>query len=79
MPAHRDTLTHWGTHEALSGSCLTSVCIGQVLGCVPTAVGLGVLVGLLYMFTHRKVGYSQSYVLAMPMLSGLVSTIIVMM
>lgn len=53
--------------------------IGQVLGCVLTAVGLGVLVGLLYMFTHRKVGYSQSYVLAMPMLSGLVSTIIVMM
>ena len=53
--------------------------VGQVLTCVLSALVLGVLIGLVYMFTHRKTGYSQSYVLAMPMLSGLVATIIVMM
>ena len=53
--------------------------VGQVLACVLSALVLGVLIGLVYMFTHRKTGYSQSYVLAMPMLSGLVATIIVMM
>ena len=53
--------------------------VGQVLACVLSALVLGVLIGLVYMFTHRKTGYTQSYVLAMPMLSGLVATIIVMM
>ena len=53
--------------------------VGQVVTCVLSALVLGVLIGLVYMFTHRKTGYTQSYVLAMPMLSGLVATIIVMM
>ena len=53
--------------------------VGQVLSCIGAAIVLGVLIGLVYMFTHRKTGYAQSYVIAMPMLSGLVSTIIVMM
>lgn len=53
--------------------------VGQVVTCVLSALVLGVLIGLVYMFTHRKTGYAQSYVLAMPMLSGLVATIIVMM
>ena len=53
--------------------------VGQVLSCIGAAIVLGILIGLVYMFTHRKTGYAQSYVIAMPMLSGLVSTIIVMM
>lgn len=53
--------------------------VGQVLTCILSALVLGILIGLVYMFTHRKTGYSQSYVIAMPMLSGLVATIIVMM
>ena len=53
--------------------------VWQVLACVLSALVLGFLIGLVYMFTHRKSGYAQSYVLAMPMLSGLVATIIVMM
>ena len=52
---------------------------GEVLTCVLSALVLGVLIGLVYMFTHRKTGYTQSYIIAMPMLSGLVSTVIVMM
>lgn len=50
-----------------------------VVICILSALVLGVLVGLVYMFTHRKTGYSQSYVLAMPMLSALIATIISMM
>ncbi len=52
---------------------------GQILTCILAALVLGVLIGLVYMFTHRKTGYAQSYVITMPMLSGLVATIIVMM
>lgn len=52
---------------------------GQILTCILAAIVLGVLIGLVYMFTHRKTGYTQSYVITMPMLSGLVATIIVMM
>lgn len=52
---------------------------GQILTCILVAMVLGVLIGLVYMFTHRKTGYTQSYVITMPMLSGLVATIIVMM
>ena len=53
--------------------------VGQVLTCIISGLVLGILIGLVYMFTHRKTGYSQSYVIAMPMLSGLVASIIVMM
>lgn len=53
--------------------------VGQVLTCIVSGLVLGILIGLVYMFTHRKTGYSQSYVIAMPMLSGLVASIIVMM
>ena len=53
--------------------------VGQVLACILSGLVIGILIGLVYMFTHRKTGYTQSYVLAMPMLSGLVATILVMM
>ena len=53
--------------------------VGQVLTCILSGLVLGILIGLVYMFTHRKTGYSQSYVIAMPMLSSLVASIIVMM
>ncbi len=53
--------------------------VWQVLACILSGLVIGVLIGLVYMFTHRKTGYTQSYVLAMPMLSGLVATILVMM
>ena len=53
--------------------------VGEVLACILTSLVLGLLIGFVYMFTHRKTGYAQSYVLTMPMLSGLVATVIVMM
>ena len=51
----------------------------QILTCVLGAMVIGILICLLYLFTHRKEGYSRSMVLTLPMLSTLVSTVIVMM
>ncbi|MCQ2417351.1 MAG: DUF4956 domain-containing protein [Oscillospiraceae bacterium] len=65
--------------EDQSAANLNFPTTGEVLSCILSALVLGFLIGLVYMFTHRKTGYAQSYVLAMPMLSGLVATIIVMM
>jgi len=53
--------------------------LGIVMTCIGSALILGFLISLLYMFTNRKRGYAQSYVLAMPMLSAMVSTVIIMM
>ena len=62
-----------------SAANLDSPTVGEVLACILTSLVLGLLIGFVYMFTHRKTGYAQSYVLTMPMLSGLVATVIVMM
>lgn len=52
---------------------------GQIISCVIAALVLGLCISFVYMFTHRKEGYSQSYVLSMPMLSTLVASVILMM
>lgn len=46
--------------------------------CVGTAVILGFLISLIYMRTHRKEGYSQSYVFTMIMLPTIVSLILLL-
>ncbi len=53
--------------------------LGVVMICIGSALVLGFLISLLYMFTNRKKGYAQSYVIAMPMLSSMVATVIIMM
>ena len=53
--------------------------LGVVMICVCAALVLGFLISLLYMFTNRTRGYAQSYVIAMPMLSALVCTVIITM
>ena len=65
--------------EDQSANNLNYIGADKVLACVLSAAALGLLISLVYMFTHRKTGYAQSYVIAMPMLSGLVATIIVTM
>lgn len=46
--------------------------------CVGTAVILGFLISLIYMRTHRKEGYSQSYVFTIIMLPAIVSLILLL-
>ncbi len=52
---------------------------GQVFGCVLSALVIGILICFVYMFIRRKEGYNRSIVLTLPILSTLVSTIIIMM
>ena len=51
----------------------------QIIACVVGALIIGLVIGLLYIFTHRKVGYAQSIVITMPMLSAMVAAVILMM
>ena len=53
--------------------------LGIVMLCICSALVLGFLISLLYMFINRKRGYAQGYVIAMPMLSAMVATVIIMM
>lgn len=60
------------------GSVITSsqLTLSEVLCCVLSAIVLGLLISVLYMFTHRKSGYSQGYVLTSVMLPAIISIII---
>ncbi|MCM1507741.1 MAG: DUF4956 domain-containing protein [Ruminococcus flavefaciens] len=55
-----------------------SVNAGEFFLCVGAAVVLGFLISLIYMRTHRKEGYSQSYVFTMIMLPTIVALILLL-
>ena len=62
-----------GIKSILTASTMT---IGEFLTCILCSVLLGFLISLIYIFTHRKSGYSQSYVLTMTMLPAIIAVII---
>lgn len=62
-----------------SEQSLNAPSTGVIIACVLCAVVIALVVSFVYMFTRRKTGYSQSLVLTMPMLSGLISAIMIMM
>ena len=51
---------------------------GPLFFCVVTAIVLGFLISVIYMITHKKEGYSQSYVITMIMLPAIVSLILLL-
>ena len=51
-----------------SSTVLSGLKPGEFLFCLISAVILGTLISLIYIVTHRKEGYSQSYVMSMVML-----------
>jgi hypothetical protein len=53
-----------------------SLTIQQVIICTISAIILGFLTCLIYMFTHRKTGYSQGFILTMVMLPAIIGIII---
>lgn len=63
----------FGIKSILTASTMT---IGEFLTCILCSVLLGFLISLIYIFTHRKSGYSQSYVLTMTMLPAIIAVII---
>lgn len=57
---------------------ISSIKAGEFFLCVGTAILLGFLIGLIYMATHKKEGYSQSYVFTMIMLPTIVALILLL-
>lgn len=51
---------------------------GRFIACVAASLAIGFLTSLVYMFTHKKEGYGQSYVLTIVMLPGIISLIILL-
>ncbi len=61
-----------------SNSIFSTIKPAEFFVCVGAAVLIGFLISLIYMGTHRKEGYSQSYVLTMIMLPTIVSLILLL-
>ncbi len=61
-----------------SSSGLSTIKPGEFFLCVGAALVIGFLISLIYIVTHRKEGYSQSYVLTMIMLPTIVSLILLL-
>ncbi|MBR6985449.1 MAG: DUF4956 domain-containing protein [Ruminococcus sp.] len=61
-----------------SVAALATISAGEFFLCVGAALILGVLISIIYMITHRKEGYSQSYVLTMIMLPTIVALILLL-
>lgn len=55
-----------------------SVQAGEFFLCVGAAMIIGFLISLIYMITHRKEGYAQSYVLTIIMLPAIVTLILLL-
>ena len=61
-----------------SSTVLPDLKAGEFLFCLISAVVLGTLISLIYIITHRKEGYSQSYVMSMVMLPTIVTLILLL-
>ncbi len=61
-----------------SSTVLPDLKAGEFLFCLISAVILGTLISLIYILTHRKEGYSQSYVMSMVMLPTIVTLILLL-
>lgn len=69
--------TNFLTNTTNSG-VLSSIKTGEFILCVASALIMGFLISLIYMYTHRKEGYAQSYVLTMIMLPSIVTLILLL-
>lgn len=67
-----------GTTVTDATSTINMIKPSDFILCVGFAFLIGFLISLVYMFTHRKEGYSQSYVLTMIMLPTTVSLILLL-
>lgn len=59
-----------------STTILSEIKPGEFFLCTIAALILGFLIGLIYIITHKKEGYSQSYVMTMTMLPTIVTLIL---
>jgi hypothetical protein len=73
---YSDTGSDFLTNSSTTTS--TSITTGEFLLCIISALVLGFLISAIYMYTHRKEGYSQSYVLTAIMLPPIVTLILLL-
>ena len=55
-----------------------SVGVGSFIMCIVAALIIGLLISTVYMFTHKKEGYSQSYVMTMIMLPPVIAIMLLL-
>lgn len=76
--ANADSTTDIFTGTATSNPAIPDVSFGNFAVCVGVALILGFFISLVYMFSHRKEGYSQSYVFTIIMLPTIISLILLL-
>lgn len=59
-------------------AALQEITAGQFFTCIAFTIVLGFLISAVYMFTHRKQGYAQSYVMTIIMLPSVVALILLL-
>lgn len=68
-----------GTLDSLlSSSTENGLSIQALLLAIAGALGLGMLISLTYLFTHKKEGYSGSFVITLVMLPTIISVLILL-
>lgn len=76
-----DSTAETVTSDFLTGSSVASTPVietGDFILCLAASLILGFLISAIYMITHRKEGYAQSYVLTMIMLPPIVTIILLL-
>ncbi len=64
------------SNSSSSSSALDLISSSEFFLCIGAALVIGFLISLIYIFTHRKEGYSQSYVITTIMLPAMVCLIL---
>ena len=78
LESSKDTPIDQVLSGAGTSAAPATVDITSFLICVISSIILGVLISSIYMFTRRKEGYSQSYVMTMIMLPAIVALILLL-
>ncbi|MBR2284643.1 MAG: DUF4956 domain-containing protein [Ruminococcus sp.] len=66
------------TGSSSSSSSIVEIKPAEFFLCVGAALVIGILISVIYMLTHRKEGYSQSYVITMIMLPTIIALILLL-
>lgn len=73
-----ENTTDFLTNSSTTASTVKDISAESFLFCVLSALVLGFLISAIYMISHRKEGYSQSYVTTMIMLPSIVTLILLL-
>lgn len=78
LTRNSDTGTDFLTNSGNTTAAVNTIPAAEFFLCVAASLIIGFLISVIYMFTHRKEGYSQSYVMTIIMLPSIVSLILLL-